>query len=150
MSTEASPVIVKMKFRSGPLAVRAALAHIVSELQPMNWSKEDLGTVEIVLAEALNNIVEHAYTGEDVAGPIAIDCRAQTSALHVRIIDDGHPMPDEQPPELTEANLDMDLLDLPEGGFGWYLIRKLANDVEYRRENNQNVLDLHLALAASA
>ena len=37
--------------------------------------------------------------------------------------------------------------DLPEGGFGWYLIRDLARDVNYEREGWCNVLTLRLEVA---
>lgn len=137
-------VTVRMKFKSGPLAVRAALAHILSELEPLKVSAEDLGTIEIVLAEALNNVVEHAYPEEGIPGPIDIDCRCEDGCLHVRIIDDGKPMPDGSLPEMQQADLDTDLLDLPEGGFGWFLIRELAQGLEYVREGDQNILDLRL------
>lgn len=138
---------VRMKFRSGPLAVRAALAHILSELRPMNAREEELGTVEIVLAEALNNIVEHAYPKDEEAGPIDIDCRPDGELLHVRIIDWGSPMPGGQLPEGIETDVDTELLDLPEGGFGWFLIHELASDVSYQRDGDKNVLNMQLVLA---
>ena len=133
---------VRIKFRSGPLAVRAALAHILSELEPLGIEQGELGTIEIVLAEALSNIVEHAYPEDGPSGPIDIDCRADGDVLHVRIIDSGHPMPGEVVPEGTEANVDADLLDLPEGGFGWFLIRELARNVSYSRNLGHNRLKL--------
>jgi serine/threonine-protein kinase RsbW len=37
--------------------------------------------------------------------------------------------------------------DLPEGGFGWHMIRALAKDVEYRRRDGCNHLSFRLDLA---
>lgn len=136
-----------MKFRSGPLAVRAALAHILSELDPVGLKSDDLGTVEIVLAEALNNVVEHAYPEGSEAGPIDIDCRTATDGLHIRITDDGREMPGGHLPAGKEADLATELIDLPEGGFGWFLIFQLAQDVHYRRKGRRNVLDLRLPVS---
>ena len=39
------------------LAVRDALREVLSNLQPLALSADEAGTVELVLAEALNNIV---------------------------------------------------------------------------------------------
>lgn len=139
-----------MKFRSGPLAVRAALAHILAELDPLGLHSDDLGTIEIVLAEALNNVVEHAYPADGASGPIDIDCRSASDGLHVRIIDDGKAMPGGQIPEGVEATFGDNVSDLPEGGFGWFLIRQLAQDVEYRRDRDQNILNLRLPVSLSA
>jgi serine/threonine-protein kinase RsbW len=144
------PIRIRMKFRSGPLAVRAALAHILSELDPLRLGADNLGTVEIVLAEALNNIVEHAYPEGDPAGAIDISCRAGPDGLHVRIVDNGRAMPGGQLPYGRETDLTQDLLDLPEGGFGWMLILQLAKDVSYQRGENRNILDLRLPVCPTA
>ncbi len=139
-----------MKFRSGPLAVREAIAQILSELDPLGLGSDDLGTIEIVLAEALNNVVEHAYPADQASGPIDFDCSSAADGLHIRIIDDGLAMPGGRIPNGLQSTLTDDLSTLPEGGFGWHLIRQLAQDVEYRRCNEQNILDLRLPVFLSA
>lgn len=139
-----------MKFTSGPMAVRAALAHILSELEPLNINQDDLGTVEIVLAEALNNIVEHAYPENERKGPISISCCTGDDDLQVQIVDDGKPLPGERLPVAQQADLNTELQDLPEGGFGWFLILELAKDVSYRREGASNVLNMRLPLFGTA
>jgi len=139
-----------MTFRSGPLAVRAVLAHILVELDPLGLHSDELGTIEIVLAEALNNVVEHAYPAGTASGPIDIDCRTARDGLHVRITDDGRAMPGGQIPAGAETALSDDMTDLPEGGFGWFLIRQLAQDVAYRRERDRNILDPRLPVSISA
>jgi serine/threonine-protein kinase RsbW len=41
----------------------------------------------------------------------------------------------------------VDLMDLPEGGFGWFLIKDLAKDVVYARVEGENRLQLRVAVA---
>lgn len=128
-------------------AVRSALAQILGALDPLDLDIEETGTVELVLAEALNNIVEHAYPSVDDSGMIWIRCTHRRDGLHLRINDEGVMMPDGQLPIGMAQNLDVDLLDLPEGGFGWFLIRDLAKDVRYQRVGQKNQLELRIAVA---
>lgn len=51
-------------------AVRTALEHLVGFLSEHGADNDNLGLVELALAEALNNIVEHAYV--DTTGLIEL------------------------------------------------------------------------------
>ena len=133
--------------QSSELAVREALAEISRGLGPLELNPEEAGIVELVLAEALNNIVEHAYAPSYGCGPIRIECLHKSDGLHLRIRDCGATMPGDKAPPGIAADLGKCLKDLPEGGFGWFLIKDLAEDVKYRRINGENCLDLRLAVA---
>jgi serine/threonine-protein kinase RsbW len=95
------------------------------------------GTAEIVLAEAMNNIVEHAYIG--TSGEITLTLWQAEGEVACRITDRGMSMPDDSPPagRLAMAST---LDDLPEGGFGWFLIRSLSRDLRYARYGTLNEL----------
>ncbi|MEP4194468.1 MAG: ATP-binding protein [Aliishimia sp.] len=131
---------------SGPLAAREALAEIFVALEPMSLDVEELGTIELVMAETLNNIVEHAYPAGSHPGRIEIFGESKADGLHFRVEDNGLTMPDGHAPIGIAADLDVDLMDLPEGGFGWFLIRDLAKDVAYERLGEKNVLNLRVAI----
>ena len=139
------PFMVSIKGEE--LAVRDALGQFLSALQPLSLSVEEAGTVELVLAEVLNNIVEHAYPEADTAGFITIACAHRQDGLHLQITDEGKPMPDGIAPLGQRASLDVELDDLPEGGFGWFLIQDLAKDVLYQRIGTENQLTMRLAVA---
>ena len=132
------------------MAVREALAKVLEGLGPLDLDIEEAGTIELVLAEALNNIVEHAYAPVAGVGPIRIGCLHKKDGLHLRIKDEGVALPDEHVPLGKVANLNTEIEDLPEGGFGWFLIQDLAKDVRYRRIGNENELSLRLAVGLSA
>lgn len=97
--------------------------------------------LRLCLAEALNNIVEHAYSGAD-GRPIYADVRLRDDGCEVTLIDEGIPMPGGQLPDGTVEFDEGDLSALPEGGFGWMLIRSEMDDVEYERRDGCNVLKL--------
>ncbi len=133
---------------SGKMAARQALKQIFEKLSLLSLAKEDLATIELVLAEALNNIVEHAYQEQAPHGPIRIQCHHKSNGLHFTITDQGKPMPDGQIPLGLAQSVELDPSDMPEGGYGWSLIKDLAKDVHYLRVDQENQLDLRVAVAS--
>jgi len=149
MSLVSQLPVFRISVQSSEMAVREALQKLLDGLRPLTLDVEESGTVELVMAEALNNIVEHAYPPGDPAGPISITCTHAKDGLHLTVVDRGRGMPDGQTPLGAAANLDVDLCDMPEGGFGWFLIKDLAKDVAYIRIEPENHLTLRLAVAMS-
>lgn len=135
---------------SSELAVREALEKFLTKLQPLQLDSEETGTIELVLAEVLNNIVEHAYPAQEQNGKISIKCNHRPDGLLLKICDYGVAMPDGHLPLGSLASNEVELEDLPEGGFGWFLIQHLAKDVTYQRVENENHLQMRLAIGLSA
>lgn len=131
---------------SGAFAARDALAQILTTLERADLDVEEAGTVQLVLAEVLNNILEHAYPSAGPTGSIHVACRQAENGLNFRITDQGRAMPDGQTPLGMPQSVDVDLMDLPEGGFGWFLIHSLAKDVVYERVGQSNQLCLRIAV----
>ena len=140
---------INISIQSGEMAVREALAKLLDSLTPLSLDAEESGTVELVMAEALNNIVEHAYPKGDPCGPIDISCSHARDGLHMTVVDSGRAMPDGRTPLGVAVATDVPFDDMPEGGFGWFLIKDLAKDVSYVRVARQNQLSLRLAVAIS-
>lgn len=134
----------ELQFQSSELAVRTALGDLIDGLRPLGLNGEEAGTVELVVAEALNNVVEHAYPDGSPKGQIRIACDHDADGLVLTIIDQGKEMPAGQLPRGKAADIDVAFEDLPEGGFGWFLIRDLAKDVNYERAGWENRLSLRL------
>lgn len=123
---------------SGPLAARSLLKGLTGGLKPLGLSIDEFSKIQLAVAEAINNIVEHAYANGALSGPISLLCSQTEDALFVMLSDTGKPMPDGNLPQGHAQNLNVDISDLPEGGFGWFLIRDLAEDVSYSREGEEN------------
>ncbi len=141
--------IVSMTFPSGEFEVRQALADLDIALSSQGMCAEDEGAVQLVLGEVLNNIVEHAY-GPDCDGEIELHCWPGECALAFRVIDGGRPLPGLRLPEGKPVNLGCALEDLPEGGFGWLLVRQLTSALAYRREADRNELCFLIPLSQFA
>ncbi len=103
------------------------------------------GEVEIALAEAVNNIVEHAY-GCPGRGLVHVTMSLQGNEVVLRLTDTGRPMPGGALPGGRPANLAVPRQRLPEGGFGWFLIRTLADHVRHERRDGMNMLTLRFRL----
>ena len=127
-------------------AVRDGLRALFDNILLRSLPQDERGTAEIVLAEALNNIVEHAYSCYD--GEIEISLQLRKDELVCKISDTGLPMPDGQIPSGTLPKLGR-LESLPEGGFGWHLIRSLSKDLDYHREGGRNFLTFRLDMRQS-
>ena len=124
-------------FDGDVVSVRGGLSELFAFPSLARLSEDSRGTVEIVLAEVLNNIAEHAYAR--FPGKIEVWVTAHDSLLLVRVADSGLPMPGGELPggKLSGAT---EIQDLPEGGFGWFLIRSLTRELTYLREGGHNRL----------
>lgn len=121
--------------------VRAALRQALTSPPLHRQSPAFRGAAELVQAEAMNNIVEHAYAGQP--GRIELRMQPCPGGLAVSVTDWGRPMPGGALPPGNPPVLSAEA-DLPEGGFGWHLIRRLASGLDYRRTAGRNVLRFDL------
>lgn len=128
--------------------VRAGLMGMVARLRRNSIADDDLGSVELVLGEVMNNIVEHAYA-DRTDGLIEVTIGRRTASLSVQVSDDGMPLPGLVLPQGRPANIHVDMPDMPEGGFGWSLIRHLARELGYSRIKDENRLTFLIPLAVS-
>ena len=133
-----------LHFQAEPEAVRAALGHILRDVTPLGLSADVTGTLELILAEVLNNVVEHAYQWQ--GGSITLRLGASDAALWCEVCDTGAVMPGGHLPVGAPAVIDCRVDDLPEGGFGWFLIRALSLDLMYQRDGDTNRLSFSLQL----
>lgn len=126
--------------------MRGALSAVRERMARGGYDADSCGTVEVVLAEALNNIVEHAFadTGE---GRVLLEMREERDRLRFHLRDAGHPLPGLALPAPRLPRQDVARQDLPEGGFGWYLIHRLASALAYTREGRENHLRFEIEAA---
>ena len=134
--------------RAHPLIVRDTLADIRRRFLA-DVGEDTLGRLELVLAEVMNNVTEH---GPGVSDGNPLDDGAlntQAPLIHLCIVhhegglscaitDDGVSIPDEC--LLPRSIPDATQVDVPEGGFGWFLIQDLTQELCYYREERRNFL----------
>lgn len=137
---------VALTFNATQVDVRRAMSTVRSRLHRLDLGEMCLGTIEIVLAEACNNVVEHAYqdTGKGVIG---LSLHVHDGLVCAELTDCGVPMPGLEPPAKKSHDLTGELDDLPEGGFGWGLIRDMTKSLIYRRHEGRNIVRLSIEAA---
>jgi anti-sigma regulatory factor (Ser/Thr protein kinase) len=123
------------------------LMHFVSGFAgDHGFSKEKIFDIQLATEEALLNIFQYAYPGEH-KGEVEVTCEMQgDSELNIRILDTGIPF---DILSLTDPDLACPLPDRKIGGLGCYLIRKMTDDVHYRRQGDTNILSLLVRKGAS-
>ena len=127
--------------------VRAAVMDLRRLIAAQGAPAESCDVMELVLAEVLNNVVEHAYRGEPTGWiEVEVDITGAWIACSVR--DGGHPMPGGVLPHADGPDMDTPVESLPESGFGWPLIRTLAAHLAYERRDSVN--DLFFAISPEA
>lgn len=136
-------------FAATQIAARQAIVATIARLPDLGISDSRCGDIEIALAEAINNVVEHACANlPDASG--CITCLIYGDTLIVEIYDTGRALPDSRPPTGTGANLAVPVPELPEGGFGWSLIHRITANVAYERTGNLNCLRLEFEVDKNA
>lgn len=107
---------------------------IAAEIDATNASR-----VELAVEEALMNVI--SYSGLDSHDHLDINCLPYSSGIKIIIIDKGHPFnPLSKARKEIDSTIPLDKREL--GGFGIHLIVNLMDAVEYRHEDNQNILTL--------
>jgi serine/threonine-protein kinase RsbW len=151
--TSARPVETRRGFTLRVLArnrsIRDSLAEVRLRLAKDELTEEELATVEVVLAEVMNNIAEHAYAWRR-DGEMILVLRHTPQGLSISVSDEGVAMPDLQVPTSGGLDPEAPLTELPEGGFGWLIIRQLARDVTYARKDGVNHLSFRIEVGLKA
>lgn len=136
---------VCLRFEAKDEDVRRSMMLLPGLLTKMGVRSVDIETSELILAEALNNIIEHAFEGAGQSC-ISLALTRQGETLVCVLRDQGKRMPGDRLPQGKPADTGADIDDLPEGGFGWMLIRRLTQNLVYRRVDGWNRLELIIPL----
>ncbi|WP_071674449.1 ATP-binding protein [Nioella nitratireducens] len=138
----------RRRFEACAEEVSLELVGLNQTLTQLGLPIEKLFMLELVLAEILNNVVEHAYADRG-GGPISLDLSVRDGWIFCTITDQGAPMPNGHLPGARRYTPEeMALGDLPEGGFGWGLIHDMSDLLTYQRDGDLNRVSLGIDLAS--
>jgi len=135
----ASPLRLKLRNRRD--AIEQARRSVLDYLAPHRPCPATVYAAELVLEEALMNVISYAY-GDRTAREIDLTVRVQGADIVIRIEDDGiafDPLRVPEPP--TPVSIDESV----PGGLGIKLMRRAARSAAYERVGDRNVLTLAVA-----
>jgi sigma-B regulation protein RsbU (phosphoserine phosphatase) len=116
------------------------LARITDDFGLRHQLNETSHNVKVALDEILTNVISYAY--DDAREHIiVIRLSLDQEKWTVEVEDDGRPFNPLNAPEPDTKQL---LEERPIGGLGIHLVRKLIDELEYRRQNNRNILTMRL------
>lgn len=98
----------------------------LQHLPRFSWPETQLYRLNLALAEGFTNAVRHAHHELPPETTIEIDLTLWDNRIEIRIWDQGKPF---NPDSLEEPEPGT----LREGGYGWFLLRRLADQVVYER-----------------
>jgi serine/threonine-protein kinase RsbW len=102
-----------------------------------NYAEDLIAQIELVLVEALTNVVVHGYSCREDQ-PIELRWWHEGASVFIEIRDRGYPIDELPSGDLPDPSA--------ESGRGWYIIRALMDQVTYRRQGGQNILALSKSL----
>ncbi len=110
-------------------------------LYQLGWSETQLYRLNLALAEGFTNAVRHAHSALPPETGIDIEVSLWIDRLEMRIWDYGKPFNPDAIAEPEPGTLQV-------GGYGWFLLRRLADRVVYERatENRNCLLIVKYAL----
>jgi serine/threonine-protein kinase RsbW len=127
------------------LKLPAKLSNLRKFVELVSRCAEDLGLesgkitdIGVATEEALVNICNYAYEGE--TGEVQVSCILDDENHFIIDIEDrGIPFDVKL---LDEPNLTPDINKREVGGLGVFIIKELMDEVQYRREDDKNILRL--------
>lgn len=133
--------ILRLPARTESLEVFRAF--ILKRVEPLDVPTAVLFKIELVLEELLTNVIHYAYP-DGSFGDVEVACSVEGDRrLRLMIRDWGIPF---DPRRHECRGLEEDLAHREVGGLGIHLVRELACDLDYAREEGSNCLVFYLQL----
>ena len=131
------------------LAELARVSGVVDEFGERNAiPAAALFDLHLALDEILTNIVSYGYDDDHehaIIVRLTLAAAQQPQRIDVEVEDDGRPF---NPLEAPEPAVNRPLQERPIGGLGIYLVRRVMDSLEYRRQQGKNVLVMRKTLPA--
>ena len=103
------------------------------------YPQKRIQEIGLATEEALVNIFNYAYP-DDPKGEVEVRCKMEDdNNLFIDLLDTGIPFKFDS---ISAPDLDATITSRLVGGLGVFLIKKMANDVQYRREGEMNILTM--------
>lgn len=107
---------------------------VARHAQRYGFSDEDVDDIRLAVDEAYTNVIKHAYNYDDTKY-VSISLISKNDEFLITISDEGKSFDEAS---YTEPNIKERIKLRKRGGVGVYLIHKLMDSVEYRKDGTHN------------
>ena len=111
-------------------------------LEPRALSSKLVYAVNLILEEILMNIITYGYDDED-SHEIEVQIGVEEEEVALTVIDDGKEF---NPLTIPRPDRSKSAMDRIEEGLGLQFVRHMRNAMEYRREDDKNILRIWIFL----
>ncbi|MDD2237460.1 MAG: ATP-binding protein [Kiritimatiellae bacterium] len=117
-------------------ALETARQFVLEQAERLNLPAPIIFKIELALEEILVNVVHYAYP-PGTTGVVDVGCLTDEAGISLCIADSGRPF---NPLEKEKPDLDIELEERQIGGLGIFLTREMVDAIEYRREQDRNII----------
>jgi anti-sigma regulatory factor (Ser/Thr protein kinase) len=128
---------VERVFAATTGAIPEVIAFIAGQAEAWGLHAQRLMQLELAVEEAVVNICFYAY--EVPPGELLVRVRSEGARFVVELVDEGVPF---DPLAVEEPDLRAPADQRQVGGLGIFLVRRVMDEVSYRRDAGSNVLRL--------
>lgn len=107
-----------------------------------NLNDELTNKLDMCAEEIFANISFYAYVEDN--GPIEVKLKKSNTEIIFEFIDEGI---DYNPLEKPDPDINLPPEERPLGGLGIYMIKEMADEIYYKRENGKNILNMIFKIA---
>lgn len=128
--------MIELSLGNNPAEMERAMDEVEARLEAQPVSAKRKYAVRLAMDELLSNVIKYAYEDE---APHQIGLTLEMEEPFVLTIqDDGKPFDPlaDAPPPVLEGPVE----DRPIGGLGLHILQSMGMRLEYRRENDCNIL----------
>ena len=111
-------------------------------LEPRELQSKLIYAVNLILEEILMNIIKYGYDDEE-SHEIEVQIEVEQEEVALTVIDDGKEF---NPLTIPRPDHSKSAMDRLEEGLGLQFVRHMRNAMEYRREENKNMLKIWIFL----
>jgi serine/threonine-protein kinase RsbW len=127
----------KIKLPANIYNLRRLIQFVSTFAKEKGFARKRIQEIELAVEEAFVNISTYAYQDKNT-GEVEVKCQMDNDAeLVIEILDTGAPFDIRY---FSEPDLNVNISDREIGGLGIFLIRKLVDEVHYRRDGQSNIL----------
>lgn len=130
--------LVQIELQADTRLLAGLKQQLVESAAAAGWTGDDLNRFELVVEEAVINIMLYAYP-EDGGSLQVVLWQGQDNELRLQLQDQGLSF---NPLEAREPDLSAPLEERSIGGLGVHLVQSLSDGMAYKRQNGSNLLQL--------